>query len=77
MQDSTGARVDWSGGYPVGLGYVETVQPVMSAASMARVALVRQKRPPDPRRPYRYCELGCGVGGTLTALAAAAPRCCG
>lgn len=74
MQDNSGTRRDWSGGYPVGLGYVETVQPVMSAASIARVALVKQKRPPDPRRPYRYCELGCGVGGTLTALAAAAPH---
>lgn len=74
MSDVRGPAGDPAGGYPVGLSYLETVQPGMSPASLARVALARQKRPPDPSRPYRYCELGCGVGGTLAALATAAPQ---
>lgn len=46
----------------------------MSPSSLAVSLAAAQKSAPDPGRPFRYCELGCGVGGTLTALAALSPQ---
>lgn len=41
---------------------------------LSYVAALAGHAPPDPARPFRYVELGCGSGTTLNALAAACPH---
>jgi len=41
---------------------------------LSYVAATAGYAPPDPERPFRYVELGCGSGVTLNALAAACPQ---
>lgn len=41
---------------------------------MSFVAGSQGFEPPDPARPFRYLELGCGHGATLNGLAAACPH---
>jgi len=41
---------------------------------LSYVAATAGYAPPDPERPFRYVELGCGNGVTLNGLAAACPQ---
>lgn len=53
--------------YPA--GYYANQAPVQ----LAYVCALNGIRAPDPAGPYRYCELGAGVGKTLAVLAASNP----
>lgn len=55
--------------YPA--GYAAGLAPVQ----LAWVAALNGVRAPDPGRPYRYCEVGCGSGRTVLLLAGANPDC--
>ena len=52
-----------------GSGY----NPLQAPLHLAYVAATRGFEPPDPSGAFRYCDLGCGSGVTLNALAAAHP----
>ena len=51
-------------------GYVKQQQPLLLSYVAARAGYM----PPDPAKPFRYLELGCGRGTTLNGLAAANPE---
>lgn len=50
-------------------GFIVDQMPVR----LSYVAALRGFKPPDPDKPFTYCELGCSVGMTLNTLAAANP----
>lgn len=53
--------------YPA--GYAAGLAPIQ----LAYVAALNGVVAPDPGKPFRYCELGCGSGRTVTVLAGANP----
>ena len=66
---------DWGGGYPSRDRYLDTIQ-LNTAPTMIDIGLLAQGRAlPHGGRPYRYCELGCGTGFSMTTLAATNPTC--
>ncbi len=67
---------DWAGGYVSDVEYVpgfyaEQAPAVIDLACM--MAGYEPVRRPGSNEPFTYCDLGCGQGGTVSALAAADP----
>lgn len=60
-------------GYVTDVAYTAGFYPNLSPLAIGYVAALNGLRPPDLSGPFRYLELGCGFGRTLTTLAAANP----
>jgi SAM-dependent methyltransferase len=61
-------------GYVTDVVYVPGFYPQMSPVAMRYVAALNGVRPPRTTEPFRFLELGCGLGRCLTTLAAACPQ---
>ena len=71
------AMSDWSGGYVSDVEYVAGYYGEQAPVSMELASLicgVEPPRNPGDSRPFSYCEIGCGNGTTLAALAATNPE---
>ncbi|MBB4284638.1 class I SAM-dependent methyltransferase [Roseospira goensis] len=66
--------MDWSDGYKTDVTYAITFFRKMAPAHMAFAALMRRQQAPDPAKPFRYAELGCGQGLGPLILAATHPH---
>jgi len=60
-------------GYITDVAYIPGFYPQMSPLAMRYVAALNGVRPPRTTERFRYLELGCGLGRSLTTLAAACP----
>lgn len=54
--------------------YNSNFNPSQAPILLSYVAATAGFAPPEPERPFRYVELGCGSGATLNGLAAACPQ---
>lgn len=63
-----------SEGYITDVSYIPGFYPNMAPVAMRYVAALNRVKPPAADGGFRYLELGCGLGRTLTTLAAANPR---
>ncbi|MBL7182389.1 MAG: methyltransferase domain-containing protein, partial [Pirellulales bacterium] len=61
-------------GYITDLDYIPGFYPHMSPTSMRYAASLNRVTPPETADGFRYLELGCGLGRSLTTLAAANPK---
>lgn len=61
-------------GYVTDVVYVPGFYPQMAPTAMRYVAMLNGVRPPRTSEPFRFLELGCGLGRCLTTLAAACPQ---
>ncbi len=61
-------------GYVIDVDYIPGFYPQLAPASLRHVAALNRLRPPTMETGFRYLELGCGLGRSLTTLAAANPR---
>jgi len=61
-------------GYVTDVDYIPGFYPQMAPTSLRHVAALNRLRPPAVRDGFRYLELGCGLGRSLTTLAAANPQ---
>lgn len=61
-------------GYITDIAYVPGFYPTLAPLAMRYVAALNGIEPPRTDRPFRSLELGCGLGRTVTTLAAANPR---
>jgi SAM-dependent methyltransferase len=61
-------------GYITDVSYIPGFYPNMAPVAMRYVAALNRVKPPAAEAGFRYLELGCGVGRTLTTLAAANPQ---
>lgn len=61
------------GDYVTDVPYVRSFQPDLVPERLRAVAALNGFAPPPAER-FAYCELGCGLGDTLVALAAANPE---
>ncbi len=66
--------MSWREGYIADVAYTSGVYIELAPAHLSACALLGGVRPPDPARPFRYLELGCGTGMGLCLLAAANPH---
>ncbi|MBK3801220.1 methyltransferase domain-containing protein [Azospirillum brasilense] len=64
----------WSEGYNADIAYTNSFYRDLAPDYLSYVGLLSGVRTPDPGHPFRYCELGCGQGLTLTILAATHAR---
>ncbi|WHZ34537.1 class I SAM-dependent methyltransferase [Sagittula sp. MA-2] len=64
---------DWSQGYPTDSAYIDAIQVEITPWRWAQAMHFGGLRCPDPGKPFRFLELGCGSAMTLIALAAAYP----
>ncbi|MEN3794246.1 class I SAM-dependent methyltransferase [Fulvimarina sp. MAC3] len=64
---------DWGQGYITDVGYTRTHFRELTPRYLALTALLQGFRPPDPDRPFRYLELGCGRALSLITAAASHP----
>jgi len=60
-------------GYVIDVDYIPGFYAQMAPASLRHVAALNRLRPPAVADGFRYLELGCGLGRSLTTLAAANP----
>jgi SAM-dependent methyltransferase len=60
-------------GYITDVSYIPGFYPNMAPIAMRYVAALNRVKPPAADERFRYLELGCGLGRTLTTLAAANP----
>jgi SAM-dependent methyltransferase len=60
-------------GYVIDIDYIPGFYPQMTPASLRLVAALNGLVPPSVKDGFRYLELGCGLGRSLTTLAAANP----
>lgn len=60
-------------GYVVDVDYIPGFYPQMAPVSLRHVAALNGLVPPATKEGFRYLELGCGLGRSLTTLAAAYP----
>jgi len=60
-------------GYVIDIDYIPGFYPQMTPASLRLVAALNGLVPPAVKDGFRYLELGCGLGRSLTTLAAANP----
>ena len=60
-------------GYVTDVSYIPGFYPQLAPVSMRHVAALNRLVPPRVDRGFRYLELGCGLGRSLTALASANP----
>lgn len=65
---------DWGEGYYTERDYAASFQKEMAPSHLRCLLALRRRRLFDLYRPFRYLDLGCGSGLTITALAAANPR---
>ncbi len=63
-----------SAGYVTDVAYVPGFYPHLAPKAIRHVALLNRIEPPDVTDGFKYLELGCGLGRTLTTLATANPR---
>jgi len=61
-------------GYVTDVSYIPGFYPNMSPLAMRYVAALNKLTPPKTSGGFRYLELGCGLGRSLTTLAAANPK---
>jgi SAM-dependent methyltransferase len=61
-------------GYITDVAYIPGFYPQMSPVAMRHVAALNGIVPPKTADGFRYLELGCGLGRSLTTLAAANPQ---
>ena len=61
-------------GYITDLDYIPGFYPPMSPTAMRYAASLNSVNPPETADGFRYLELGCGLGRSLTTLAAANPQ---
>ena len=61
-------------GYVTDVSYIPGFYPNLAPMAMRHVAALNKVAPPRVADGFRYLELGCGLGRTLTTLAAADPR---
>jgi SAM-dependent methyltransferase len=61
-------------GYVIDVDYIPGFYPQMAPTSLRHVAALNRLRPPSVQGEFRYLELGCGLGRSLTTLAAANPQ---
>jgi cyclopropane fatty-acyl-phospholipid synthase-like methyltransferase len=61
-------------GYITDLDYIPGFYPHMSPTAMRYAASLNRVNPPKIVDGFRYLELGCGLGRSLTTLAAANPQ---
>ncbi|ABM61156.1 class I SAM-dependent methyltransferase [Halorhodospira halophila] len=66
--------MDWSGGYVSDINYISGFYREIAPGYLSFVARLRGEPAPDPARPFRYAELGCGQGLGTNLLAAANPH---
>ena len=66
--------MSWRGGYVADIAYGSGVYLETAPAHLSLSALLGGVRAPDPGRPFRYLELGCGTGLGLGLMAAANPH---
>lgn len=68
---------DWTGGYVADVPYLDSFQPVQVPANLDLACLMTGCMParmPGAAGGFTYCDLGCGMGVTVAALAAATPE---
>ena len=58
----------WNDGYIFDVAYTSGFYREIAPGWMAAAAMLLGHRPPDLSRPFRYAELGCGHGLSLTPL---------
>ena len=63
-----------SAGYITDLDYIPGFYPHMAPTAMRYAASLNRVMPPTIADGFRYLELGCGLGRSLTTLAAANPQ---
>ena len=63
-----------SAGYVTDVAYVPGFYQHLAPKAMRHVAVLNRIAPPPVADGFTYLELGCGLGRTLTTLAAANPR---
>jgi len=63
-----------SAGYITDLDYIPGFYPHMAPTAMRYAASLNRVIPPKTADGFRYLELGCGLGRSLTTLAAANPQ---
>jgi SAM-dependent methyltransferase len=61
-------------GYVTDVTYVPGFYPSMAPTALRHVAALNRVAPPRVADGFRYLELGCGLGRSLTTLAAANPQ---
>jgi len=61
-------------GYITDVAYIPSFDPEMAPVAMRYVASLNRVVPPKVADGFRYFELGCGLGRSLTTLAAANPK---
>jgi len=61
-------------GYVTDVAYIPGFYPNMAPVAMRYVASLNRITPPSTVKGFRYLELGCGLGRSLTTLAAANPQ---
>ena len=65
----------WSAGYVADVEYLPGFYAEQTPAHLDAACLIRGLEPPvRPGEPFRYCELGCGLGETAAVIAATNPR---
>lgn len=64
----------WDDGYVTDVVYTDNVYREMTPSWLALTALLLGQRPPDLSSPFRYADLGCGVGMTALFVAATCPQ---
>jgi SAM-dependent methyltransferase len=66
---------DWTQGYVSDIEYLPGFYAEQTPAHLDTVCLLKGVEPPvTENEPFTYCELGCGVGETALAVAAANPH---
>lgn len=61
-------------GYITDVSYIPGFYPHLSPTAMRYVAAINRVQPPKTEQGFRYLELGCGLGGSLTTFAASNPQ---
>jgi SAM-dependent methyltransferase len=61
-------------GYITDVAYIPGFYPNLAPTALRHVAALNRVAPPPVAAGFRYLELGCGLGRSLTTLAAANPR---
>ncbi|HVW54558.1 MAG TPA: class I SAM-dependent methyltransferase [Rhizobiaceae bacterium] len=65
---------NWTDGYVSDIEYLEACYIEQTPAHLNTACLLRGVEPPVAAgQPYRYCELGCGLGKSAATIAAACP----
>jgi SAM-dependent methyltransferase len=68
------AQTNWAGGYVTDVAYLDSHFSDLAPVHLNYVALLNHCAPRTLGRRFRYLELGCGNGHTITVLAAANPE---